>query len=63
MLKIIKNPDYQKYEATTNAVKENKGYCPCYIRQTEDTKCICKKFREQEYTGECHCGRFVKIEY
>lgn len=40
-------------------LKENGGYCPCRIEKTDDTKCICKEFREQE-SGECHCGLYVK---
>jgi len=40
-------------------LKKNGGYCPCRIERTEDTKCICKEFREQE-SGECHCGLFIK---
>lgn len=42
-------------------VTENDGYCPCAIEHTSDTKCICKAFREQDKTGECHCGRFAKV--
>lgn len=42
-------------------VEANNGYCPCAIWQTEDTKCMCKEFREQEEVGKCHCGRFEKV--
>lgn len=42
-----------------NKLKENGGYCPCRIAKNEDTKCMCKEFREQEY-GECHCGLYIK---
>lgn len=42
-------------------VEANNGYCPCAIWQTEDTKCMCKEFREQTEPGECHCGRFEKV--
>lgn len=62
MLKIIKNPDHTKYQNITKAVRENQGYCPCYIRKTADTKCMCKEFRTQSHEGECHCGRFLKVE-
>ena len=41
------------------AIKKNDGYCPCQIEKTEDTRCICKDFREQE-SGECHCRLYVK---
>jgi ferredoxin-thioredoxin reductase catalytic subunit len=40
-------------------LKENDGYCPCRIEHTEENKCMCKEFREQE-SGECHCGLYVK---
>ena len=43
-------------------VKQNNGYCPCAILKTEDTKCICKEFKEQKEPGRCHCGRFEKVE-
>ena len=42
-------------------VRANDGYCPCAVWQTEDTKCMCKEFREQEEVGKCHCGRFEKV--
>ena len=42
-------------------VEENKGYCPCTVLKNEDTKCMCKEFKEQE-SGLCHCGRFEKVE-
>ena len=42
-------------------VAENGGYCPCAVIRNEDTKCICKAFREQE-SGLCRCGRYEKVE-
>lgn len=35
------------------------GYCPCQLVQNEDTKCMCKEFREME-EGTCHCGLYIK---
>ena len=61
MLKIIKNPDDNVYQEITQAVKDNDGYCPCMIAKSDDTKCPCKEFREQAIEGECHCGRYLKI--
>lgn len=61
-MKIIKNPDASVYEEMTEAVKVNGGYCPCAIEKTEDTRCPCREFREQETEGECHCGRFIKVK-
>lgn len=43
-------------------VIENGGYCPCSLLKNEDTKCMCKAFREQvkdpNFVGECHCGLY-----
>lgn len=61
-MKIIKNPDSKKYEEITELVKKNDGYCPCLLFKTEDTKCMCKEFRDQTEPGSCHCGRFIKVE-
>jgi hypothetical protein len=30
-----------------------------HIECIEDTRCMCKEFREQA-EGECHCGRYKK---
>ena len=49
------NPDIKKL------VDENGGYCPCTVIKNEDTKCICKAFKEQKFEGMCHCGRFEKV--
>lgn len=57
---IKKNPDEQEYIKITQAVKDNDGYCPCMIFKDENTKCICTEFRDQDFTGFCHCKRFVK---
>lgn len=60
-LKIIKNPNTPVYKEVLQAVKDNDGFCPCEIIKTPDTKCPCKKFREQIIEGECHCGLYIKV--
>lgn len=62
MLKIIMNPDKEIVRIIDEALQKNGGFCPCKLEKTKDTKCICKEFREQDFPGECHCGRFIKIE-
>lgn len=52
--------DKELVQEIRKKLKENDGYCPCRIERTEDTKCMCKEFREQKENGECHCGLFVK---
>ena len=59
MIKLNKNKEL--VEMIRKQLKENGGYCPCSLLQNEDTKCMCKEFREQ-IEGECHCGLYVKIK-
>lgn len=62
MLRIIKNPDTEKYLAVTEAVKQANGFCPCELIRNADTHCLCRSFREQTTEGFCHCQRFKKVE-
>lgn len=59
MIKINKNK--KLVAEIRQRIKDNNGYCPCRLLKNEDTKCMCKEFREQE-EGECHCGLYVKIK-
>lgn len=61
MAKVTLNPDKEVVTNITTALKANDGYCPCSLDKTEDTKCMCKEFREQE-EGPCHCGLYVKTK-
>lgn len=58
---IKMNPDFIHRKEIEEAIKENDGYCCCAIDKNEDTKCICKDFREQDHFGFCHCGRYYKV--
>lgn len=58
-MKISLNPDSSVVKEIREKIKDNDGYCPCQIGKTEDTKCICKSFKEQE-SGYCHCGLYFK---
>lgn len=62
MLKTRMIADLNYVRQVQNAIKENMGYCPCRIEKTEDTKCMCKEFREQDVPGVCHCGIYEKVE-
>ena len=62
MLQIKLNSDTDLVAAIQAKLKTNGGFCPCSLIKNEDTKCMCKQFREQEIPGECHCGLFVKVE-
>lgn len=60
-LKIIPNPDTEKYAEVTVSLFNTGGFCPCAIEKNDDTKCPCKEFREQKTEGFCTCGRFKKV--
>ena len=57
---LIVNPDKEFANEIRKKIKANDGYCPCSIVKNEDTKCMCKEFREVD-EGTCHCGLYIKI--
>lgn len=61
---VTLNPDKSVVENIKAGLKAKGGYCPCRRAQTEDTKCICKEFREQiadeNFEGYCHCMLYYK---
>ena len=59
MLKIIYNQDKQIVDKILDALDKNNGYCPCKLEKNNDTKCMCKEFKEQK-EGYCHCGLYIK---
>jgi ferredoxin-thioredoxin reductase catalytic subunit len=60
MSRVILNPDKEVVELIREGLRRTGGYCPCLTTKNEDTKCMCKAFREQE-EGKCLCGLFIKI--
>ena len=60
-MKVKINDNKELVNEIRTKLKENNGYCPCSLIESEDTKCMCKEFREQN-VGECHCGLFIKTE-
>ena len=59
--KITLNEDKELVDSIRKKLKENNYFCPCRLVKNEDTKCMCKEFREQT-EGECHCGLYVKVK-
>ena len=55
------NPNEEELKDIIEAVDANGGYCPCALEKNEDTKCMCKEFRDSRDVDFCHCGRFYKI--
>ncbi|MGN0468019.1 MAG: ferredoxin-thioredoxin reductase catalytic domain-containing protein [Acutalibacteraceae bacterium] len=64
MSKVRYNEDNEVVEFLKESLKKKGGYCPCKIVKNEDTKCICKEFREQiadpDFEGYCHCKLYYK---
>jgi len=57
MIKL--NPDNEIVELVKACLENSGGYCPCSLDKTDDTKCICRNFREMK-KGTCHCGLYIK---
>ena len=55
------NDEASIVEAVRQGLKDNDGYCPCRVKRTSETKCMCKEFREQK-SGICHCGLYIKVD-
>ena len=58
---VNENPDFIHRKEIEEAIKLNGGYCCCALEKTDDTRCMCKEFREQNHYGFCHCGRYYKV--
>lgn len=63
-MKIRYNENKEVVEIVKQGLKESGGYCPCRRERTEDTKCMCKEFRDQiadpNFEGLCHCMLYYK---
>ena len=59
--KICKNPNPEVFSEISELVKNNDGFCPCLLNKDEDTKCMCKDFRDSDEVDFCHCGRYYKV--
>ena len=59
--KICKNPNPEAFSEISELVKNNDGFCPCLLNKDEDTKCMCKDFRNSDEVDFCHCGRYYKV--
>lgn len=58
------NSDKEIVKTIKEGLKRTGGYCPCKFEKTEDTKCMCKEFRNQikdpKFEGYCHCLLYYK---
>ncbi len=65
-MSIRLNDDRELVELIREGLRQKGGYCPCRFERTEDTKCICREFREQmadpDFEGYCHCQLYYKAK-
>ena len=63
-MKIQRHADDELAQAIRAAIREAQGHCPCVLEQfrNDDTKCMCKEFREAPADTVCHCGLYIKLE-
>lgn len=63
-MKITLNPNKEVVDTVKEGLKQTGGYCPCRRERTEETKCMCREFREQiadaDFEGYCHCMLYYK---
>lgn len=59
-LKIRVTSDKNHEQKVRKALQVREGFCPCSLLRDEDTKCMCRAFREQKEPGFCHCGLYEK---
>ncbi len=61
---VRENEDKSIVESVREGLKRTGGYCPCVLQKTEETKCICREFKEQiadpEFEGYCRCMLYYK---
>ncbi|MCQ2406128.1 MAG: ferredoxin thioredoxin reductase catalytic beta chain [Oscillospiraceae bacterium] len=58
------NEDEEIVRTVKEGLKAKGGYFPCRLAKTEDTRCMCREFRDQiadpEFEGYCHCLLYYK---
>ena len=63
-MKIKLNENKEVVDTVKKGLERTGGYCPCMLAKNEDTKCMCKDFREKiddpDYEGYCHCMLYYK---
>lgn len=63
-MKVRFNEDVELVKLIKAGLERSGGYCPCKLERTEDTRCMCREFKEQiadeNFEGYCHCMLYYK---
>ena len=60
----INNEEPELVSEILEQIKSNGGYCPCKVMHNDDTKCMCKEFKEilnsieEPIDSTCACGLY-----
>lgn len=63
-MKIQQYADDELAKEIRVAIKNAQGHCPCVLEafRNQDTKCMCKSFREAPIGAVCNCGLYIKTQ-
>lgn len=63
-MQIKRYADEELASEIMKSIKNCEGHCPCVLEQfrNDDTKCMCKIFRESPKGTVCNCGLYIKVE-
>lgn len=64
-MKVVVNSDEVLVKEIRWGLEMNDGHCPCSILKNDDTKCMCKAFRDQiaqGIPGKCYCGLYEAVK-
>lgn len=65
-MEVRYNENQEVVKMIKEGLEKTGGYCPCRREKTEDTKCMCKEFRDQikdpNFEGYCHCLLYYKAK-
>lgn len=63
-MKIKRYANDEEAAKIREGIKASGGHCPCInpVFYSDDTKCMCKNFREAPVGTICHCGLYIKEE-
>lgn len=63
-MKVRLNENKELVRVIREGLKKKNGHCPCRREISDDTKCMCREFREQianpDFEGYCHCLLYYK---
>ena len=63
-MSIKLNEDKEIVKTIKEGLKRTGGYCPCKFERNEDTRCMCREFKDQvkdpNFEGYCHCLLYYK---